>query len=96
MGNGASLDSSLTCPPTSVLTSGHLIGSVDKFEYSVVPDGVATVIVGFDDGSTQKLRVHGNFVKFTAPKTGRSSGAPPLPISSQWLNSAGTIVKQTH
>jgi hypothetical protein len=81
------------CEPTSALTGGHLTGSVNRFEYSIVPDAVKTVVVHFNDGSTQKLSVQDNSVTFTAPAA-HGPGAPPLPSSLEWRNVAGKVVPQ--
>lgn len=78
-----------SCEPTSALTSGHLTGSSGTLGYSVVPDGVAKVILRFAHAPSQTVPVHNNFVLFSATRLTRPGGAPEQPSSIQWLDSRG-------
>jgi len=89
------IGSSGGCQPTSVLTSGHLLGSYGSFEYGVVPDGVASVVLHFPDGTSHKVPVQENSVALTGPAAAQRSGPPQLPRSVQWLDSSGAPVPQT-
>lgn len=84
-----------SCQPTDTLTSGHLTGSAGLFEYSVIPDGVASVVAHFHDGTRQTLPVHENFIAFTGTQAKGSPGPPELPTSIDWLDSHQNKLPQT-
>jgi hypothetical protein len=87
----ASQGSSGNCLAASDVAAGHLTGSDGEFEYSVVPDGVASVVLRFADGSERHLAVANNFVAFDASPA--SPGGPPaFPVSTTWLDSSGNPV----
>ncbi len=90
----SSRGSSGSCEPTEVLTSGHLNGSSGSFEYAVVPDSVAKVVVHFPGGSSQTLDVRDNFVAIQPERSDRPGAPVKLPSSVQWLDTAGRLVPQ--
>jgi hypothetical protein len=91
------------CGTTQSLMAGHLAAFDGPHIFGLVPDGVATVVYRYQDGSSVRGAVADNFFWIdNAPVTTRKEpsdarvGITTPPSTIEWLNAGGKIIGPNH
>jgi hypothetical protein len=67
-------------------------GSLGLHVHGLVPDGVATVIARFADGTELRADVHDNFFEFDGPANMIAKDMTPETATFSWLDAAGNPI----
>jgi hypothetical protein len=80
------------CNTWEEIKAGQLPSSLGPTLYGLVPDGVARVEIEFTDAAPLTAGVRENFYAARAPQA--SAENPPRILSSRWLGSDGSVLKE--